>query len=235
MEPSSKAQPETLCKDFFREGPLLPPYTALLLYLAVLAVYLVAGLFLQTHLDLLGVFLNQVFFLLVPSALVSQTLGKKINDWPYWELPSFLQTLGILAFTFFLSWVIDQCIAWQDLLWPPPDTYTTTFHKLIQISSAREGSLKALILVLTPAICEEIFFRGLLQPSWVKRFGKTIGILFTSLSFALAHGNLFYLHYYLILGFYLGWLFNRKRNLWFCVIAHAANNAWALFSQFSPF
>ncbi len=230
MEPSSKAQPEALCKVFFT-GPILSPFTALLLYFAVLAVYLVAGLVLQTHLDLLGVFLNQILFLLLPSAFISQALQKKITNWPYWEKPSFLHILGIILFTFLLSWVIDQCIAWQDVMWPPPEAYKNQFNQLVQINSAREAILKTLVLVLTPAFCEETFFRGLLQPSWTQRFGKTLGILFTSVAFALAHGNFFYLHYYLILGFYLSWLFQWKRNLWFSVSAHAANNAWALFLQ----
>ncbi|GEM_PF-2484512 len=148
--------------------------------------------------------------------------------WPTWKFPRvkdiFLTFLGMLLISLF----IDYGISWQDYRYPPPPQFQAAYQALIQISSLQEALLKIFVLALTPAFIEEILFRGILQPNWISQFGKTYGVIFTSLAFALAHGNFRYFHFYFILGLFLGIVLEWRGSLWLPVIAHFTNNLWTL-------
>lgn len=118
--------------------------------------------------------------------------------------------------------------AFQEVLWPFPESFKNRYHSLLQIRSVAEGIAKMGILAATPAFLEEIFFREILQNSWVAHFGKKGGLVLTALFFALAHGHFLLIHFYFILGLYFGYLKEWKGSLWLPIIAHFLNNMWTL-------
>jgi len=205
--------------------------SAFLFYAALMLVYFAAGAYLQASLGLLGIFLNQILLIGAPLALFSRAMGLDLLRWPAWRWPGWRELLASLAMIAALSYLIDQAIALQDKHFPPPAYLEAFFEELTAIHSWKEGVVKTIALALAPAFCEEMFFRGLLLPSWSRKFGWVAGNAFASLAFALAHGNLFYFHYYFILGFFLGWLFQWRGSLWLPILAHFANNAWTLLSS----
>ncbi len=75
---------------------------------------------------------------------------------------------------------------------------------------------------------EELFFRGLLQPRFVARWGARAGVLATCLLFALIHMNLSQSFNAFGLGLVLGWGTLRCRSIWPGAVAHAAVNALAV-------
>ncbi len=210
--------------------PLLSTKSAFLFFAAVMLVYFIAGAFIQNSLGLLGIFLNQILLVGTPVALVSYAKGVDLFEWPSWKNPGLKEIFITLLGIFILSFTIDQLIAIQDKHFPPPPQIEMFFEELTAIHSWKEGAVKVLVLAITPSLCEEIFFRGLLLPSWSKKFGWIFGNVFTSLAFAIAHGNLLYFHFYFILGFYLGWLFKWRNSLWLPILAHFGNNVWTLFA-----
>ena len=218
--------PTMIAKE--NSNPLLSARTALLFFATVVLAYLLAGLVLQTTLGLWGIFLNQVLFLFLPTLLLCSVRGVPLFEWPSWRRPALsdllLTTMGML----FLCLAIDPLVALQDRYFPPPEKVREFYERLIAIHSFKEGTAKLLILALTPAFVEEIFFRGLLQESWVGRFGKKWGILLSSLAFALAHGNFWHFHFYFVLGIFLGSVYEWRRCLWLPIAAHFVNNVWTL-------
>ena len=63
-----------------------------------------------------------------------------------------------------------------------------------------------LILALLAGLCEEMLFRGLLQP-WLSRWGPTTGLLLSSLLFGLVHFvTATYALFAGLMGVYFGWL-----------------------------
>ncbi len=92
------------------------------------------------------------------------------------------------------------------------------------------GNWRALVLttVLLPALAEELLLRGLVQGEYEK-YGITIGVLLTSLIFALFHTNLLHLPALFIAGVFYGVLTVLFRSVWPAVLAHAVNNAVVLF------
>jgi membrane protease YdiL (CAAX protease family) len=82
--------------------------------------------------------------------------------------------------------------------------------------------LVTVAISLCAPISEEIIFRGVFQPA--------LGIMYTSIIFALIHAktvslwNLFTSK--MFLGFWLGFAFMYSGNLWVPIIAHLINNLW---------
>ncbi len=208
--------------------PLLSAKSAFLFFAALMLVYFLAGAFLQNSLGLLGIFLNQILLVGTPVALVSYGQGIDLLNWPSWKKPTGKETVFTFIGIFILSLGIDLLISLQDKYFPPPSSLEAFYEQLSSFHSWPEGIAKIFVLALTPAFCEEILFRGVLLPSGSEKFGRGWGNVFTSLAFAIAHGNLLYFHFYFILGIYLGWLFQKRNCLWLPVFAHFGNNLWTL-------
>lgn len=95
------------------------------------------------------------------------------------------------------------------------------------------GSNVPFILVFTavavvPGICEELLFRGVVQPSFMKRLGPTWGILLTAFLFALFHANPQELPALFILGIFLGVLAFRAGSFLYSSLAHITFNGAAV-------
>ena len=77
-----------------------------------------------------------------------------------------------------------------------------------------------ILLSIVSGFCEEIFFRGLMQPAF--------GIILASIAFGLLHlpGFKFWIYalWAALSGALFGFLFIMTSSLWFPIIAHATNN-----------
>ena len=86
--------------------------------------------------------------------------------------------------------------------------------------------LNLIALAITPAICEEMFFRGVLQKHLIGTMkNKHIAILLTAFIFSAIHLQFSGLLPRFILGAVLGYLFYTSGSLWTSIVAHATNNA----------
>lgn len=88
--------------------------------------------------------------------------------------------------------------------------------------------LQALLIflgfVVAAPICEEILFRGSIQPTYQNYTKSSLSILIPSLLFAFFHFRLQGLPALLLIAFLLGFTYWRTQSLTFTIIVHAANN-----------
>ena len=82
----------------------------------------------------------------------------------------------------------------------------------------------ALIIGMTPAVCEEILFRGYVQTRLTRSFGPGIGIFVASFLFAAFHMDFVHIVAVFPLGVYLGFVVWRSGSLFPAVLAHFVNN-----------
>jgi membrane protease YdiL (CAAX protease family) len=108
---------------------------------------------------------------------------------------------------------------------------------------------RLLASLLLAALLEEVIFRAGLQEALLRRMqaltpaprwlGLSAANLLTALLFAAAHAWLRSLWLGLASlapALLLGWLYERRRNVWLCVLLHAAfNTIWWLISAWLPF
>jgi len=91
-----------------------------------------------------------------------------------------------------------------------------------------------LVMALLPAVAEEAFFRGVLQPLLSESMGQTKGVFITAFVFALLHQQPLAFLSIFALGVILGYLRAWSGSLWVSTLAHFMNNGaivvWVFFT-----
>jgi len=87
------------------------------------------------------------------------------------------------------------------------------------------GSVAALLYgcVLAPFL-EEMLFRGIILRAFLRQYGRWPAIIGSAALFGLFHLNIYQFMVGLIAGTLLGWLYERSRSLWPCILLHGAYN-----------
>ena len=135
-----------------------------------------------------------------------------------------------VALSLALCIVIDYATFFSEQFFPLPAEFKDFLKRILSIHSWQEGVWKWFLLCMTPAFCEEFFFRGVLQGSLTRQLPRMWAVSVTALFFAILHGNPWYFHLYLLLGFYLCWLLQISQNIWIPILAHFMNNSWTYFT-----
>lgn len=113
------------------------------------------------------------------------------------------------------------------------DAYNEQVLALSNLKSWSEYIMAIFIMAFFPALFEEVFFRGALQnllQKWLKN--PLVAILLSSIVFSIIHFSIYLFLTRLILGFVLGYMFYKTKNIWVNVVAHFLNNAFAVTQLF---
>ncbi|MDB5246313.1 MAG: family intrarane metalloprotease [Segetibacter sp.] len=121
----------------------------------------------------------------------------------------------------------------QKVLLEKEAIYNRVFKVFLQMNSVGDLLLNLLIMALLPAIGEEVFFRGALQKALHRLSNNPwVAIIVTSAVFGLLHGTFFKLLPIFTLGLLLSTVYHVTRNLWYTIIIHFVNNAFAVFAVY---
>ncbi len=111
--------------------------------------------------------------------------------------------------------------------------YTEQVTALSNLTSWGEFFMATVIMAFFPALFEEVFFRGAVQNLLERWWRKPLlAILITSLVFSLIHMSVYLFLSRALLGFVLGLMYQRSKNLWVNIIAHFLNNTVAVIQLF---
>jgi hypothetical protein len=114
------------------------------------------------------------------------------------------------------------------------DVYNEQALIMSNLKSWPEFLIGLFIMAFLPALFEEVFFRGAMQNLFVKWWKRPIiAIIVTSLVFSLVHSSIYLFLTRAVLGFALGLLYYKTKNIWTNIIAHFLNNAIVLAGLFS--
>lgn len=132
--------------------------------------------------------------------------------------------LGALPLAWFAFWIADVAAPVD------PEAARILGRELV----ARDGGEFFLLLALaavTPAICEELLFRGLLLRTLLRRHSPALAIGASASTFALLHWTpeaAARVAPTFVLGLLLGWVVWRSRSLWMGMLVHGVYNATLL-------
>lgn len=99
--------------------------------------------------------------------------------------------------------------------------------------STAELAAAVVVVAVIPAVFEEFLLRGIVY-GVMAEFNTSAAAIFTTIMFALLHGNLSGVPGYLLLGIILIFVLRRTGSLYACMLLHMANNVTAvLLSYFS--
>ncbi|MBM3162118.1 MAG: CPBP family intramembrane metalloprotease [Chlorobi bacterium] len=100
--------------------------------------------------------------------------------------------------------------------------------RLAGVHSPGEAAVVFAVLALTPALCEELLFRGYLQQNWYKALSPQGSVLFTGFVFAVFHLSAANLVPLALLGWYIGYIFMKSGSFAVPFFVHLLNNLVAL-------
>jgi membrane protease YdiL (CAAX protease family) len=103
---------------------------------------------------------------------------------------------------------------------------------ILSADSIIEMAFVIIVISLTPAICEEVFFRGFIQKSFEFAYKPFWAILITSFAFALYHFNPYGLLALTILAAYLGFAAYQSKSILIPIILHFINNFVSVISYY---
>jgi membrane protease YdiL (CAAX protease family) len=114
--------------------------------------------------------------------------------------------------------------SWSYVLFPILRELRGGGASLLAIRSPGQLVLVIGAVAITPAVCEEVLFRGWLQGTLRRRLSVPITILIQGVLFALFHMSPLSIAALAFVGFYLGYLFDRCGTLYASMTAHCIYN-----------
>ncbi|MEO0582186.1 MAG: CPBP family intramembrane glutamic endopeptidase [Bacteroidota bacterium] len=98
----------------------------------------------------------------------------------------------------------------------------------IETSDPTRLIINLVIFALIPGVCEELFFRGIIQQSLQKIFQPVLAIVLTAAIFSFIHYQFYGFLGRTIMGIFLGYFFYRTKSLFPSILAHFAFNATSI-------
>lgn len=190
--------------------------------------------------------LGTVFLLFLPAVLYSLVVNGKNPFWlgfnKYITARQILIGFGIIFFANLMAGpiadlsksVIGHFPKLDALAKNLEDAYNEQVLALSNLKSWPEFIMAIFIMAFFPALFEEIFFRGALQNLFEKWWRSPfMAILISSVIFSIIHFSIYLFLTRLILGFVLGLMYYKTKNIWVNVVAHFLNNAIAVTMLFA--
>lgn len=189
--------------------------------------------------------LGSFFSLFVPAVLYSWIVNGRNKFWlgfnRYINIYQVLIGFAIIFFANVLAAPLEDLSKAAMAHLPSLDTVARDLEKMYNDNVAALSNLKSwpefimaiFIMAFFPALFEEVFFRGAVQNLLVRWWkAPLLAIIATSLFFSLFHMSVYLFLSRAVLGFILGLLYHRTKNIWVNVIAHFLNNLLALIQLF---
>ncbi len=177
-----------------------------------------------------GMLVTQWALLGLPALVIARSLGPNWREVLALRRPNAHALVAgvLLGLTAFLAigWPVT---ALQNRFLPMPEAIEAELQKLLGLGNAglSTGAMLA-VYALSPAICEELFFRGLIMSGFRGRVGKWSTIVATAVLFGVFHVSIYRILPTAVLGILLSWLVFEARSVWPGIVLHALNNGIAL-------
>jgi hypothetical protein len=190
----------------------------------------------------LSTMVAQILFLLVPTLVMMKVQHGTTASVVPWRIPKSSEVVLALVGVFSLQQVMEGYLFFQDKI-PLPESLRPfieqvrriieeTFTLLVQAHSVPELIFVFLVVALTPAVCEELFFRGLIQKNLTLATSKKAGFIFTGIIFGLYHLNPFLIVPLVVLGVFFGFLMFRSETILVPMLAHFTNNVVSIIGTY---
>lgn len=142
------------------------------------------GGLLQLKLGVRGLFLTQVLLIMLPSIALIQFLNLDYKNLFPIKKVKLIDTVGAIGFWFIVLMLVGIISSIQLKLFPSQLKDLELLNKFMLDTKLWE---KILIFSLTPAICEEILFRGLIFGSLKEKMDMKYAIILSGFLFGLFH------------------------------------------------
>ena len=201
----------------------------IMLILSAVCVFFVSPI-LGANLGLYGTLLNEILLLVLAVALTAVVRGDCKQVFPIHKpkLSAVFGTILLWIGSFLAIMIITMIIAYFF-----PEEVIGVSQGLGMEFASLTFIISFVIVSISPAICEEAVFRGVVMHSFDNGKNKWIAIVVTGLIFGAFHGNIWRFVPTALLGIMLGYIVYETDNMIYGALFHAINNAMPLLSIFA--
>lgn len=201
----------------------------IMLVLSAVCVFFVSPI-LGANLGLYGTLLNEILLLVLAVALTAAVRGDFKQVFPIHKpkLSAVFGTILLWIGSFLAIMIITMIIAYFF-----PEEVIGVSQGLGMEFASLTFIISFVIVSISPAICEEAVFRGVVMHSFDNGKNKWIAIVVTGLIFGAFHGNIWRFVPTALLGIMLGYIVYETDNMIYGALFHAINNAMPLLSIFA--
>jgi len=164
----------------------------------------------------------------IPTLLLARLHATKILAFIRFRKTSILANglalVGMIAFLPVAQWLagINQQLPIPEFARQLDEQSMQLIAKVLETDFSLAFGL--IMLAVTPAICEELIFRGYAQRQFERAGGPALAILLSGVLFGLYHLRLTQLLPLTAIGLYLAYLTWRTGSIWPAIVAHFVNN-----------
>ena len=201
----------------------------IMLILSAVCVFFVSPI-LGANLGLYGTLLSDILLLVLAVALTAVVRGDFKQVFPIHKpkLSAVFGTILLWIGSFLAIMIITMIIAYFF-----PEEVIGVSQGLGMEFASLTFIISFVIVSISPAICEEAVFRGVVMHSFDNGKNKWIAIVVTGLIFGAFHGNIWRFVPTALLGIMLGYIVYETDNMIYGALFHAINNAMPLLSIFA--
>ena len=222
--------------DIFRMRPTIggvrraTPMLSVSVFCIALVVLLYFGTMVQEANLIWGMAVTQWGLLLAPVLVLVMALKLDARETLMLRMPSLWGWVAaiILGLT---SWaVLGTFTSWlQNLVLPVPAAFEQMMEKALGLTDADyPDSLLLLVFSVSPGICEEFLFRGLIMAGLRPVLKRWSTILLVSLMFGIFHISIYRILPTMVIGIVVTLVAYQTRSIWTGVLLHMINNATLL-------
>ena len=167
----------------------LNPMDSILLFSISILLYFYIGSRLQENNLHIGLVCSQILFLLLPALIISKKTKLKktflLNKPPLYSI-FIAPVIGLC--TIIIASFIGQI---QGIFTPAPDSMNKAIESLFSVGDFKSALIALSVMALTPAIFEELFFRGAIMRGFEKQIKGFWLCLLIGFLFAVFHLNIY--------------------------------------------
>lgn len=210
--------------------PRANPMLSIAAFAFVLLLIFYLGSWMQETSIFWGMLGTQYLLLLLPALLIPKLLTLPIGETMQLGLPSWRGWLGALLIGATGWAIIGHSSFWlQGKLLPMPEGFQEQMADLLGLASGELAIWQIVFaFAISPAICEEFFFRGLIMGGFRRKLGKWPTIVITGLLFGIFHISIYRIFPTAMLGIVIAWVAYESRSIWPSILLHFLNNFIAL-------
>ncbi|MCK5799010.1 MAG: CPBP family intramembrane metalloprotease [Deltaproteobacteria bacterium] len=204
------------------------PIEAGLLLLFAMALMLLVGIPLQQRSLVAGLLVTEWLLIAVPVLLALRFGGHAVVDVLSLRRPALLVLLGALlagASGWYLVSLFVEHV--QQHFLPMPKAFIEGMEKVL-FGAGRPLALDLLVLAISPAICEELLFRGFILRTSRERLSPALVVLLNGVLFGLFHLSIYRFVPTAVLGVVLALIALRSGSIYPSMLFHALNNGAAI-------
>ncbi len=182
--------------------------------------------------------INSIFIFLIPALIGGFIWYKKpFQTYSLHKLPSFkisflsfLLVISIIPFINFLSFINEQMVLPEFLkgleqrFMEAEEKIKIITEQMLKVESFSGFLLNLLVMAITPAIVEEVFFRGALLTIFSEKKNRILAIWLVAIVFSLIHFQMYGFLPRMIYGAILGYLAVWSGSLWLPIFVHFLQN-----------